>query len=358
MFSTGVITGAERLSAFLPLVEADVETMSSGFANLVARMARDEVFPGRQEPAHDLLVSVHGISGIPYSGLKKGTLAFATGIAQVTAGMRVAKALGKSYVVRAVTTVHGESDHTNGNGAYERDLAQWQADYEKDVRAITGQSEPIPMFQTQMSSWTHYGQPTSSIPQAQLAAHLASAGKIVLVGPKYHLEYAADGVHLTNEGYRHMGEDYAKVYRHVILEGRSWEPVRPLSVTRAGQASGAPTGGKTITVKFHVPVPPLVLDETTVKNPGDYGFELDPAAGVAIAKVAIASPDEVAITLTSEPPPGSAPLRLRYAFTGHAGAAAGPTTGPRGNLRDSDATRSLSGRPLYDWCIHFDEAVR
>ena len=49
--------------------------------------------------------------------------------------------------------------------------------------------------------------------------------------------------------------------------------------------------------------------------------------------------------------------RLRYAFTGIANARGGPTSGPRGNLRDSDATPSRNGYALYNWCIHFDEAV-
>ena len=49
--------------------------------------------------------------------------------------------------------------------------------------------------------------------------------------------------------------------------------------------------------------------------------------------------------------------RLRYAFTGTSGALGGPTTGPRGNLRDSDATPSRFGYPLHNWCIHFDRPV-
>ena len=42
---------------------------------------------------------------------------------------------------------------------------------------------------------------------------------------------------------------------------------------------------------------------------------------------------------------------------GTAGAAGGPVTGARGNLRDSDATKSRHDYPLYNWCVHFDEPV-
>ncbi|MBX3203853.1 MAG: hypothetical protein KF764_02230 [Labilithrix sp.] len=358
MFATGAIAGAANLTSFAPLIEGrvdgganpDVETMSAGLANLVTKMARDELLVGQPAGAtsHDLLVSVHGIGGTAYVGLKKGTSAYATGMAQAKAGFDLAKALGKSYVVRAVTTVHGESDHAAGNAGYQADLAEWQADYEKDVKALTGQADPIPMLQTQMSSWTRYGTTTSAIPQAQLAAHTGGDGKVVLVGPKYHLAYSPDGVHLTNEGYRHMGEDYAKVYRRVVLEGRRWDPVRPIAISRAGVV---------VTVKLAVPAPPLVLDTKLVADPGNSGFEIAQtgAPAPAIISVAVTAPDTVTITLAAEPT--GTDRRLRYAFTAPIQASAGPTTGARGNLRDSDATPSRHGYPLHNWCVHFDEAL-
>jgi hypothetical protein len=351
MFSTGPIAGARDLVRLVPLVEGPVpggshpddETMSSAFANLVARAYREQAAGG----THALLVSVHGVGGTPYAGLKKGTAPFAAGLAQVKAAMSIAAASGRSYVVRAVTNVHGETDHVARNGQYAADLAAWQADYERDVRALTGQPEPIPMLHTQVSSFTRYGSATSEIPAAQLAATLASDGRIVLVGPKYHLPYVPDGIHLTNEGYRHMGEDYAKVYRRVILEGRRWDPVRPISIRRSGAV---------ITARFAVPEPPLVLDEKLVTNPGRLGFELGGEQAPAIADVKVTAPDTVTITLAAAPT-GKGGLRLRYAFTGAVHAPAGPASGARGNLRDSDRTPSRHGYPLHNWCVHFDEPV-
>lgn len=356
MFNTGVMAGGEDLESFEPLVEGDnipgskaiVETMSSAFANLVAELARGE--RDSRGEGHDLLLSVHGSGAKTYAQLKKGTKAYERGMAQVTAGRDIAKRLGKSYVVRAIANVHGESDHAEKSTRYARDLLQWQADYEKDIKALTGQVEPVPMFQTQISSWTRMmkGTETSAIPGAQLAAHLASAGKVVLVGPKYHLQYSKDGVHLTSEGYRHMGEDYAKAYRRVVLEGKRWEPLRPIAMTRDGAV---------ITVKFAVPAPPLVLDTSLVSDPGNYGFEYSDssASSPAITKVEVTEPDTVVVTLASVPT--SDDRRLRYAFTGIKGAPSGPQTGARGNLRDSDATRSRSRHRLYNWCVHFDELV-
>ena len=349
-FVTGPLSGGTGLTSFIPLVEKDLETHSSSFANEVTMLARDVVLVGQPagRTSHDLLVSQHGIGGQPYSALKKGgtTACYATGMAQLKAGHDLAVAAGKSYVVRAVTNVHGETDHQILNPAYAANLVEWQNDYETDVKAVTGQAEHVPMLESQISSWTRFNNSTTSqIPGAQLAAHVDSAGKVVLVGAKYHLPYVADGVHLTNEGYRHMGEDYAKVYRRVILEGKPWEPVRPQTVTRAGAV---------VTVKMYVPATPLVLDTTLVTDPGKFGFEWadDGPATPTVASVALAGPDTVVVTLSAAPT-GANP-RLRYAYTGIAGAVAGPTTGPRGNLRDSDATPSRGSYPLYNWCVHFE----
>lgn len=352
MFNTGVMAGGEDLETFQPLVEGDnipgskalVETMSSAFANLVSALAQEN------GEGHDLLVSVHGSGAKPYSKLKRGSKPYANGMAQVTAGRDIAKKLGRPYVVTAVAMVHGEADHAEKSTRYREDLLEWQADYEKDIQAITGQTSPVPMFQTQISSYTRMmkGTETSAIPSAQLAAHVASGGKIVLVGPKYHLAYSKDGVHLTNDGYRHMGEDYAKAYRRVVVDKKAWEPVRPLAVTRDGAV---------ITVKFAVPAPPLALDTDLVSNPGNYGFEYTDAsaASPSITRVELSGPDTVAITLSAVPTADD--RHIRYAFTGIKGALSGPRTGARGNLRDSDPTPSRSRHPLFNWCVHFDEPV-
>lgn len=354
MFVTGVMAGGTGLTSLVPLVEGDVipggstpvETMSSSLANLVTKLAREQALLAQPEGrrTHDLLVSAHGVGGTAYAGLKKGTTPYANGMAQAKAGMDAAAALGKTYAIRGVTTVHGESDHLANNAAYEASLVEWQKDYEADVSALTGRAGTLPLFQTQMSSWTRLGSTGSAIPHAQLAAHANNPGKIVLVGPKYHLPYTADGVHLSNHGYRHMGEDYAKAYRRVVVEGGAWEPVRPRSVTRAGNV---------ITITFHVPAPPLVLDTTRVTNPGNYGFAYldDAAAKPTIASVAVVGADQVQITLSAAPTGGN--RRVTYAATGPLGANGGPTTGPRGNLRDSDATPSRGGYDLFNWCVHF-----
>jgi hypothetical protein len=268
---------------------------------------------------------------------------------QVNAAMAIALTNKQTYVVRAVTNVHGESDHLAGNTKYDQNLVQWQSDYENEVRAMTGQLQPVPMLHTQMSSWTRYKSATSAIPLLQLRASVENPRKLVLVGPKYDLAYHSDGVHLVNLGYRHMGEHYAKVYRHVVLEGGTWEPLRPLVAKRTGNV---------IRVRFWVPVLPLVLDTVLVKDPGNFGFEFSDDSGSvpAISSVVLEDEDTVRITL-SKTPTGKAQF-VRYAYTGVVGARAGATTGPRGNLRDSDDTISRHGNKLYNWAVHSEVPVQ
>lgn len=351
MFPEGVIPGGSPTPRFVPLVEGqatnpaspDVETMSSGLANLITKMALD------MNQQHVVLMSVHGVSGYSYDQLKKGTPPYANGMAQATAGHQAAAALGKNHVVRAVTVVHGETDDLNLNANYQANIRQWQADYENDVKAITGQSEPVPMIHSQLSSFAKENL-TSAVAMAQLAEHVASNGKTVLIGPKYQLEYATDGQHLTDDAYRRMGEEYAKVYKKIVLEGQHWDPLRPDTVTRSGNV---------ITAKFIVPVPPIQLDTNTISNPGAFGFEFyeDGETPPQITNVSVTGSDTVQITLATAP--NGSNQRLRYAYTAQGvGAYAGPLNGPRGNLRDSDPTESrYGGNPLWNWCVHFDQAI-
>jgi hypothetical protein len=383
MFDVGVMTSGncegegcrtyQKPSSFVPLVEGDtfwwpVETMSAGLANQVTKLATEV----HKKPSHDVLVSLHGRNGLTYWCLRKGScnfvdpsylVAYDEGMMQVEDGKRLADAAGKSYVVRAVTVIHGESDDyayatntqqfpndgTDGSPqsitSYADGLLEWQRDYEAGIKAITGQTVPVPLLISQFSGWNNI--PHSAVTQFQYEAHVRSEGKVVLVAPAYILEWHADCRHYTNHGERQLGEYFAKVYSRIVIEGRRWEPVRPRQITIAGSV---------VTARFHVPVPPLVLDTDRVTDPGQYGFEVvnEAGANLPIDSVALDGPDTVKITLAN-PPNGKA--RLRYAFTGVPNTCPGRFVGPRGNLRDSDATPSQAGYELFNWGVHFEAPI-
>jgi hypothetical protein len=383
MFDVGVMTSGvceregcrvyQKPSSFVPLTEGDtfwypVETMSSGLANEATKLATTKYGKAK----HDILVSLAGRNGLTYWCLRKGGCnfldptylnAFDENLKQVADAKAIAAAAGKSYVVRMVTSIHGESDDfayatktqefpldgTDGIAqeikSYADGLVEWQRDYEANVQKITGQTQAVPLLISQFSGWNDIS--TSAVTQFQYEAHVRAKGKVVIVTPGYALEWAGDCRHYTANGERRLGEYFGKAYARIVLEGRRWEPVRPLKVTHAGNA---------ITAKFAVPVPPLVLDTQRVVDPGHYGFEVVDAAGnaVPIANVALAGSDTVTITLGTA---AAATQRLRYAFTGIPHTCPGVSAGPRGNLRDSDTTPSQYGYELFNWGVHFEVPV-
>ena len=347
MFDAGLRGQSTRLA---PLVEGFWETMSSGMSNTISELHKVQHNNSGAKPSqsHDLLVSIHAEPGFAYTQLRRGTQAFSNGINQHRLGQFIADSTSKSYTVRCVTIVHGEEDHQRVNSQYAADLAEWQRDYQTEIQS-RGQTRPIPMLHSQMSSFTSFLATWSFIPTEQLKASVADPRKIPLVGPKYIFSYK-DGVHLLSKEYRRMGEYYGRVYSHIFLEGGTWEPLRPLSIKRKDAV---------IRVRFHVPEPPLVLDTTAVTNPGNYGFEYSDSSSSppSIKSVSIVDEDTVEILLSATPTSTSAKF-LGYAVTGISGAKSGPVTGARGNLRDSDTTPSLYSSALHNWCVHFREAIQ
>jgi hypothetical protein len=245
---------------------------------------------------------------------------------------RLAGAMGKTYGVGAIIVTHGESDA--GNQTYESDLYQLWSDYQADLPAITGQTQKIQMIVSQQNSGNDHSPST----QAQWKIGVDHPGDVVCSGPKYQYPYyAGDHVHLVTDGYRQLGEKYGQIYFERVVLGHDWQPLAPTTVER---------GARTVTVHFHVPVPPLVW-ETTFQAPhqgipewqAGNGFELRTTAGarIAIESVAISdSGDTVQITTTADLP--AAGVLVGYAVTGDATAMATPFVGTFrwGLLRDSD----------------------
>ena len=326
------------------LYEVVFETIGSGAANHVSANAANR----------RMLLSNIGANAQRYDLQKKGTPLYALGLSQFEAAPQTVALALYAYRPQALFAVAGENDAYNPD--YGLAIRQWQSDYQKDIQRVTGHTGPIPMFHSQISAWTCPTMGSLSTvlsPYQVLAEAEANPDHTILVGPRYVFPYAVTnaafpGMHPSNEGYRWLGEYYGKVYRKVVVDGQPWSPLKPNTLVRTGAV---------ITVTFHVPVPPLVLDPTLVVNPGHYGFEYwdDSTSPPTITTVEPVGVNQVRITLSATPT--AANKRLRYAYTGVPGNPGGPATGPRGNLRDSDPTPSLYGKTLYNWCVHFDKAV-
>jgi len=310
-------------------------------------------------------VTVHtvvGESGQPMTVIEKnptnlpaeGTSgrAYDATVFEATAINRLAGAAGKSYGIGAIVITHGESDA--GNSAHANDLYQLLTDYNTDLAAITGQTAKIPMFASQQNSVPSN---TGAVATSALQVWKASKdhpGEIVCTGPKYQYSYANDGahVHMSAHEYERVGEKYAQVYFERVVLGHDWQPLQPLS---------ASISGNVITVKFHVPVPPLTWDANLPPPHGaaipewaaGRGFEVS-GAGVAkmITGVEIIGDDTVQITCANDL--SGLLVQVGYAATAEGGTP--PTDQPArwGHLRDSDPfVGTVTGLAQPNYCVAF-----
>jgi len=331
---------------FVALVNSTLESPGVQFGNTLAA-ATGSVFS----------VNTACLDGNPYVNIKKGTTTYSDGLTLITGATAKAANLGRTFIVKSTNASHGTNDLTNTN--YGANLIQWQSDLETDFKAITGQSQAIPMFLEQASTaWSGqgYAYPASDItgnvkwsPLLQWEAVKSNYGKHYMVGPVYQLPYnVSDYYHPSNIGYRILGGLYAKAVKKVVIDGGDWYGFVPRTITRVGAI---------ITARFWVPVGNITIDTTTIPDQGvGKGFEYWDASGSPPAISSIScSTDTCTITLASIPTGEN--KRLRYAFTATINTFAGTPGAARGNLRDSDTAVNDAGDHLYDWLITFDEPI-
>src|SRR5450432_2104096 len=125
---------------------------------------------------------------------------------------RLAKAAGKTYGVGAIIVTHGENDAGNVN--YEDQLHQLWQDYNTDLLAITGQKQKVQMIVSQQNAVND----RSASTLAQWKIGVDYPADIVCSGPKYQYP-SKEGIHLTTEGYRELGEKYGQIYFQRVILG-------------------------------------------------------------------------------------------------------------------------------------------
>lgn len=275
--------------------------------------------------------------------------------------------LQAGYQVAATMLTHGEADSTVAVATYQAQIVQLQSDLQSDIKAVTGQVSDIPMLVSQQNAFPGIGGGTinkSAI--AQWNACVASPNSIVGVCPKYQYTYQGDRAHLTNTGYKLLGEKYAQALYHIITIG-SWKPLYAIGFSRTGNA---------ISVSFNLPVPPLVFDGvssaphqsgTTYGDNGSVfggghtgwtagkGFELWSGGyggtPIAITSCTITVDFQVIVTGASQPDTVSYAMTpdnvTGGTFTG------GFPDGRCGLLQDSDTFAGLSGTVQTNRCWAF-----
>lgn len=298
------------------------------------------------------IISSFAVSARPCSAISKGApgTVYSDSIASVTDAKRLG---GSPFLgVPAIFAVNGEQD--TSNSGFRACMEQLRSDYETDIKAITRQSGTIPMFHSQVS-WQYLTSQTVSALQA-LDMQEVEPDKMILATPTYFIPHGSDGTHYINTGHRQLGDYYAKAYYHKVVLGEPWGPLRPIQVASVDSTH--------VRLQLAGYVGNLVIDTTNVTDPGavsgKYGFEfVDDAGAKAISSVVLTDASRGIITITIGAAMGRNP-RLRYAFTPPSSCSTycgGPTTGARGNIRDSDTTVGLGGVSLPNWLVMFDKPV-
>ncbi|HDH1525964.1 TPA: hypothetical protein PIU36_001123 [Klebsiella quasipneumoniae subsp. similipneumoniae] len=348
-FSSGVRGNGGDFSAIKPLIEDDAkptpdgessaaETVCSGTANYasLAMYRENSILPSD----HVIFCSTAGHGAYTIAQLARGSAWYNS---QFLNHLNGAKNLNHDIALHAIAWLQGETDSNNTSytkSAHLAALLKLQSDITTDAQAVTGQDSPVMFLTYQHSSRV---KTNDAVPLAILEA-CETSDYFYFVAPTYAFPHYTDGLHLLAEGYKWIGAYYGRAYKQAVIDG-----IKPLAI----MPKGATWHGNKITVRFDVPVPPLVLDTTNLAPTATHGFAVS-VGGIAqaITLVEVLNGDSVVITLSSAL--ASAP-QVRYAFD-NLGAGLTIQNGASGNLRDScPDTCIIAGneKPMFYLCPHF-----
>ena len=297
---------------------------------------------------HVQVFQTNVFSGVTIAQISPGATPdrYAENITAVQNVANIAIAAGKAAQVAFLTLFHGESDFNNA--AYKQAMKDLKNAYNAQILPITQQPNRFPMLTYQLAGSNNAGIPVAG--KAQWEAWREDP-EILLAGPLYPYKYV-DALHPNSAGIKWFGQQAGKVAYLATYLGRSWKPLHPLSVkVRAGNV---------LTVKLHVPAPPIVLDTTTVPAAPNYGFRVFDATGeLTVSNVQVVNADTISMTIDRAL--AASPM-LEYAWrddpvNGGAGNYDGlGTHAIRGNIRDSDASVAVYGSsfPLWNWLVRFE----
>ena len=286
-----------------------------------------------------------GQGATPYAGISRGTPPYRQLLRAIGQACRESRRRRWRFVVPAVCWMHGETDMERRTpGDYRQSLRQFAADINADVKAITGQEEPVSIvcYQTCQLTMAHHFVPTAydcpelRVPQAQML-QLRDDPLFWASTPVYPFTFAHEGIHLSAEGQQQVGHYAARAVTAIVRGEQRQRGLLPTGVSRTDS---------TVTVTLSVPCPPLVADSVSVAPARCLGFSVISPEGRDIARTATISGNSVVIGIDSRAQHRQGPLSVRYAVCGEADTT-GPERGPRGNLHDS------APDALPNWCHMF-----
>lgn len=330
-----IILEEQQIAELEKQAQEEGESVEVGALNMARRLYLDR-HGLTADPERLFLASNAATSGRSISQLSKtgGTDEYRRALQAADQAKALADAQSASYSIAAIFWLQGEFDYSHTNGGindkqrYKTLLRQLRDDLYADLATGIADQNKMPVFlsyQTDAKSSVKDGTLAVGMAQWELAQEEPNW---FLVGPVY--PYVDKGTHLSANGYRWFGQMLGKVYHHVAVTRRHWQPLAPRRAT---------VEGRDVLIDYHVPHPPLVFDRPylghkarPIKNRGFVLF--DEKGEVPLAETSIVADTIVRLRaareLIGQP-------RIRYASHQSDGA---------GQLRDSDPTRADA---LYEY---------
>lgn len=298
---------------------------------------------------HRAVVATFGHTGYTLAQLVKGTNAYTNLIGGLAEIMVDLAAAGLTGILRGVVFVQGEADFAASGSGWAASVATLQSDLNTDCKAVTGQSQNVPLFLSQQSNFcaSTAAPYAGTIPYPvldQLSAHNGTS--VILTGPMSGETINNNNFHYYGHQAWRNGVAIGNALAAVVVNGQTWNPVRPKTISRTSNL---------VDIEFWTPSGAILLDTTAATNTADgkYGIDFRQTGGTTtLQSVTQLNSTTLRCTLSGAPD-GTSP-RIRGGRNPNAGAAvAGLRTGARVCLRDTFHTD-----PAYcNWCVSFDELI-
>ncbi len=279
------------------------------------------------------------------NGMKRGSLIYGEALNTVRSARDLSRRQGRRLMVAGAVVIHGEEDHSLGTPQhlYARGLDQWQADIDADVRAITGQADPVRFYLSQVNRGSTGRNPVP-VAQAQLEAEDRNP-MIRCLGPIYFVDHAAgDGAHPTAASYRRVGlmhgtylaHDLFGAYDQCLRVMEAWWQTSTMIRLRYPAAIAIEADDARVAISTLGAGKGVDFHDGTVSPP-------------VVTGIAVVASDTIEVTLAA-PPTGMRPrLFIAVRTTGDEGM--GWLTGARSGIRSDAAlvTDSLDSFAVYRW---------
>ena len=342
-FQGGVrVRAGGNFSSSKPLVEAGVETITSGFANYAIKSAIEK--NGIKPSDHVLFSSACGASGTPIEDLSKGSDWWNQ---QFVPHIWGAYPLNNNTTIQCVCWLQGEANSGDNGASYQRTRQQYKTlllqllnDINAETDQITPQTTPTIMLSYQHSS---YAKLNNGGTQLGVLDACKEDDRIYFVAPTYAFPHLPDKLHLTSVSYKWLGAYFGRAYQQMMFDKIRPKSIKPLSALYQANK---------VTVTFDVPHAPLQFNTARLAQTQNFGFAVKKSNGTlyTITSVEIIDAVKVVITCSENITSGSV---VRYALDYNTDLKEGAT----GNLFDSCADSVViegEEKPMQYACPHFE----